>query len=298
MQNQETKIVDLVNLCKTDNQQFLKLFEESHKIYSEAFPKHEQESKGQILGYIEESADSLGISKNIGNYNYLVPVVDGISKGMHSLDFISNNKGDLVAHLGPLAIGKDARSKGLSSILVNTIFEKVKAYSNQEQLNPLGLIGDVNTFNYPEEVNKYSARLNFHHNHLGFGAAITIDKNNNAKLVPYASPGIIKDGQPADIMPFIMAITPFVEDSIKKISASPGKIISPNGKVIVDKNSLQRISPERMMEMQKMIFSNYAESPEIYDLKQISDIIDQSKKVLDDVDETYLVPIMDTRYLK
>jgi len=292
MENKDDKVVDLVNLYKTDNSQFLKLFEESHKIYIEAFPKHEQETKNQILNYIKKPVDSRGV------YNYIVPVVDGVAKGMHSFDFISNNERDLVGHLGPLTIGKDARGKGLSSLLVNEIFEKTKDYANQEQLNPLGLIGEVNFFDSPEEVNKYGARLRFHHKHLGFGAAVTIDKDNYAKLIPHASPGIMKNGQSAEIMPFIMAITPFVDGSVKKISTSPGEIISSLGKVLVEKDTLQKISSKNIMKMQGIIFKDYSQSPEIYNSEQISSIVDDSEKVLNYIENIYLIPIMDTRYLK
>ena len=291
------KIVDLVNLYKTDKSQFAKLFEESHRIFCDSFPECEQESKEQILDYIEEAVDSLKHDDSIGRYNYLSLVIDGMPKGMHSLDFMSNDKGDLGVHSGTLVIEKTARGKGLSSILVDAIFERTKAYANQEKLNPLGLIGDVNIFNSPEEVHKYSARLRFHHYHLGFGAAVTIDENNYAKLIPYGSPGIIKDEQSADIMPFIMAIVPFVNGSAEKISATPGKIISPSGKLMVDKNTLQKITPERMIDMQQMIYDDYAIFPEIYSLDQISSMIDESKKALQGVKETYLIPIMDTRYL-
>jgi len=296
----EIKIVDLVNLHKTDNSQFLKLFEEAHKIYCEAFPECEQEPKEKILDYIKESSDSLGIENGIGHYNYLVLVVEGIPKGMHSLDFISNNEGDLVTHLGPLAIGEASRRKGLSSILVNEIFKRNKDYAIQNKLNPIGLIGDIDLFTYPgEEVETYSNRLKFHHNHLGFGAAVIIDENNYAKLVPYGSPGIIKNGQPAEIMKFIMAITPFVNGSIKKISVTPGEIISPSGKLMVDKNILQKISKEKMFDMQKMIYDGYArpQNKEIYSLEQISSMFIESKKALQGVEEIYLIPIMDTRYL-
>ena len=46
------------------------------------------------------------------------------------------------------------------------------------------------------------------------------------------------------------------------------------------------------------IFDDYAKAPEIYSLEQISSIVDESRKVLKGVEEIYLIPIMDTRYLK
>lgn len=300
IENKAIEIVDLVNLSKIDNRQFTKLFEKAHKIYCESFPEYEQESKEQILDYIKESAESLKNPNDVGSHNYLVSLVDGIPKGMHSLDFVVNDKGAFGTHTGTLAIGKESRGKRLSSILVNAIFDRTKAYAEQEGLNPLGLIGDVDIFESPNDVNKYTARLKFHHNHLGFGAAVTIDENNYAKLIPYGSPGIRKKGQPAEIMPFIMAITPFYDGLERKISTIPGEIISSSGEVLVNKNILHNINSERVMEMQQMIFDSYAlpRNKEIYSLGQISKMVKKSKKVLGGVNEVYLIPIMDTRYLK
>lgn len=300
MENKGIEIVDLVNLSKIDRKQFTELFEEAHKIYCDSFPEYEQETKSQILDYIEKSADAIKDGNEIGTYNYLVPIVDGTPKGIHSLDFMVNDKGAFGTHTGTLAIGKESRGLGLSSILVNAIFDRTKAYAKQEGLKPLGLIGEVNIFERPEDVNKYAVRLKLHHNHLGFGAAVTIDENNYAKLIPYGSPGIIKKGQPADIMSFIMAITPFYDGLERKISTTPGKIISPSGKVLVNKNTLHNINSERIMEMQQMIFDSYAspKNTEIYSLDQISEMVGMSKKVLGGVNEVYLIPIMDTRYLK
>ena len=298
LKNKKTKVVDLVNLCRTDKPEFLRLFEGAHKIYEEAFPKHEQESKAQILNYIEESSDSLRVDEGIGGYNYLVPIINGMSGGMHSLDFIPNEKRDFVAHLGPLAIGRNSRGKGFSSLLVNEIFKRTKSYAIQEQLNPLGLVGDVNTFNSPKEVNNYVARLKFHHNHLGFGAVVAIDEKGYAKLMPHGSPGIIKGGQSANTMSFIMAVTPFSDGLEEKISTTPGEIISPSGKILVDKKTIQRIEPETIRDMQQIIFNDYAKLPEVYSPDQISVMLNKSRKALNEVDETYLIPIKDTRYLK
>lgn len=300
MEDKDVKIVDLVNLSKTNERQFKKLFEEAHAIYCDSFPEHEQESKEHILSGIKESANSLRETHEVASSNYLVSLVDGVPKGMHSLDFLVNGKGAFVTHTGTLAIEKKSRGNGFSSILVNAIFERTKFYARQERLNPLGLIGDVDIFESPNDVDKYAARLKFHHNHLGFGAVVTIDENGHAKLIPYGSPGIMKDGQPADIMPFIMAVTPFYDGLERKISVTSGTIISPSGKVVVDKNKLQRISSKRIMDMQQMIFDGYArpEDKDVYDLDQISSMVEKSREVLARVKEVYLVPIRDTRYLK
>lgn len=296
--NSKIKIVNLVNLFQPDRPQFLKLFGEAQKICRDSFPQEEQEPEEKICRYIEESARSLEPHNKIRKYNYLVPVVDGVAKGMYSFDFISNNEGDLVGHLGPLAIEKSLRGQGLSSLLINEAIESADNYRKQKGFKPLGLVGDVNIFECSEDVKKYSVRLKFHHNCVGLGAAVVIDGDNPARLIPYASPGIIKNGKYAKELPFIMGIVPYIDGSLKKISVKPGEIISPDGRLMVEKNTLQAINSNIIAKMQKMIFDDYAVASEIYDLEQICQITDRSKEALEDVKEVYLIPIKDTRYLK
>ncbi len=293
---EEVEVLDLVNLYLTDPQEFQNLFEQGQRVLNDSLPG-EIEPDDKVFGYIEQAAQELGSPDAISRHNHIVLVTNGSIRAATSFELISDGV-SLVNHWGPAVVAQNARGLGLSSVLTEVCEERTSRYSAQRHLNHLGTIGDVGIFDKPEDVTKYAVRLKFHHDVIGFGAATIIEDDGTVKLVPYASPGIRKNGQDEAEVPYILAIVPCFNEHLKKIAVEQGSVVGPDGKVIGDRNRLQVMEPNTVNKIAKMSFGNYRDDLETYDSRQIDDIERKVNQALERAKYVHLVPIYDTRFLR
>ncbi|HLD57394.1 MAG TPA: hypothetical protein VJA47_03755 [archaeon] len=293
---EEIEVIDLVNLCLTDMREFRKLFEQGQGVLNDSLPG-EIEPDEKVFGYIEEAAQKLGLPGKIGRYNYMVLAVNDSVKAVTCFGLMSEGTA-LINHWETVAVQRDARGLGLSQIVTDAVVERTNQYSVREHLNPLGLIGDVNLFDKPEDVDKYKGRLKFHHNVIGFGAAVIIEDDDTVRLVPHSSPAIRRTGQDAQERPYILAIAPYVDGQLRKIAVDQGSVIGPNGKIIGDKGRLHVMAPDAIRTIVKLVCDNYREDLETYDPKQIDHIEESAGRILERAKAVHLIPIYDTRFLQ
>ncbi|GEM_PF-2534374 len=287
---EEIKVFDLVNLSMVDRREFRRLFAQGQRILNDSLPG-ELEPDDKVLGYIEKAA------RDLGRYNYIVLVTKGSVRAATSFDLLSDGV-SLVNHWGSAVVAQDARGYGLSQVLTEICEERTSRYSAQRRLNHIGTIGEINLFDRPEDVDRYKARLKFHHDIIGIRAATVIEDDGAVRLVPYAIPGIRKNGQDETEMPYILAIVPSVNGHLKKIPVEQGSVVGPDGKVIGDRNRLQVMEPSTVRNIVRMLCDNYREDLETYDQKQIDHIEGCAERVLERAKAVHLIPIYDTRFIR
>ncbi len=284
---------NLVNIYRQDKKLFDKLFSEAQRIYVSSFPKEEREHGHLLRKHIHRSAH--GLSKR-GNYNYLVALADGKVRAMTTFTTIKKSDFSLLLW-GYVATDPKWRNKGIGRIIHKAILQDTIhnispdfMFLEIEQPKPLRSDGTY------EDSMRDSIRPKFHNDVSGAGCAVTI-KEDDISIIPYAQPGILVNDEPQPIVPLLPAISSIGDGLIDHYLQTPGEVISPEGKLLVNKELLPTMDTDKASEIIHTMLNHYILSKNTYCTDHIVSIEKNIEQALEGSQKVYLIPILGTRYL-
>lgn len=288
----EVSVVDLVDLFRENDPRFEELFEQTHEIYEYSFPPEEKEDEETLREYIAQ--ENLDLDEGI--YSNVIALMDNKGVGLLYSDIAAYENKGIINFTGYVATHKDHRHKGIGTILAKSLEKRMANFGKQTSISPLVSFLEVDQPNYDiSDKMRNIIRPAYHHKASGVGAAVIINDNNSAEIVPYAQPGI---GHGEAEVPMLAAIVPMVNGSFEKIAAEPGSVISKNGKLKIDKENFYSINSSDTFDILDSVLNFYAEEEEVYDPKQVKAISERIEKSLEKTKQVHLIPILDTKHLR